>query len=145
MTAYTSPPPNFNPTIEVAACYVEHEFKILILLRQDHKPQGNTWCLPGGKLDPGDTSLEAVIREVREETAINLKSNNLLFFKSLYVQYPEMDFVYHLFHTRLLSQPKVRISLREHKRYQWATPIDALKLPLTPDEDVCMKMFYGIK
>ncbi len=145
MVVNLTPPPTFNPVIGVAACYVESESKILLLLRQDHKPQGNTWCLPGGKLDAGDSPLEAVIREVREETSINLKANNLLFFKSLYVQYSDMDFIYHLFHSRLIAQPKVIISLKEHKRYQWVTPIDALKLSLTPDEDVCMKIFYGIK
>lgn len=145
MTIYQTKPANFNPAMEVAACYIEYNKRILLLLRQDHKPQENTWCLPGGKLDPGDSPLEACIREVREETAIELKANNVSFFKSLYVKYPEMDFVYHLFHSRLALKPEVRISPKEHKDYCWPTPTDSLKLNLIPKEDICIKMFYGIK
>ena len=145
MVAYLTPPTNFNPSIEVAACYVEWEFKILLLLRQDHKPQGNTWCLPGGKLDKGNSPLEAVLRETQEETQIKLAQDNVTFYKSFYVQYPDLQFIYHLFHSRLREKLEVKISLGEHKKYQWATPVNALKLSLTPDEDKCMKMFYGIK
>ncbi len=33
-----------------------------------HRPAYNDWSLPKGKLDPGETLLEAAVREVREET-----------------------------------------------------------------------------
>jgi len=145
MTVYLTPPPHFNPKMEVSACYVEYKDRILLLLRQDHKPQGNTWCLPGGKLDPGDTPLDAIIREMREETAIELERNNLAFFKSLYVKYPEMDFIYYLFHSRLRDKPEVKISLGEHKDHCWVTPLDSLKLTLIPKEDYCIKLFYKIE
>ena len=144
MTVHLIPPANFNPVMEVAACYVEHQERILLLLRQDHKPQGNTWCLPGGKLDQHDSPLEAVLREVTEETSIKLVPNNVTFFRSFYIQYPEMDFIYHLFHSKLQYRPEVKLSPNEHKKHIWPMPKNALKLPLTPGEDGCMKMFYGL-
>jgi len=58
---------NFHPSIEVAGCYCEYEDKILLLKRTPHKHQGDTWGIPGGKLDEGETPQIAVIREVFEE------------------------------------------------------------------------------
>ncbi len=34
---------NFTPKFEVVSCFVEYKNEILLLLRQDHKPQHNTW------------------------------------------------------------------------------------------------------
>ena len=47
------------------ACIIlTKEDKILGVTRKyDH----NNWGLPGGKLDPGETALEAIIRETKED------------------------------------------------------------------------------
>jgi ADP-ribose pyrophosphatase YjhB (NUDIX family) len=44
-------PENFTPKFEVVSCFVEYKNEILLLLRQDHKPQGNTYGVPAGKID----------------------------------------------------------------------------------------------
>jgi len=36
-------PENFTPKFEVVSCFVEYKQEILLLQRQDYKPQGNTW------------------------------------------------------------------------------------------------------
>jgi 8-oxo-dGTP pyrophosphatase MutT (NUDIX family) len=40
------------------------------------------WCFPGGKIDPGETKIQAACREAAEETGANLKPENLLFFRT---------------------------------------------------------------
>lgn len=50
---------------------------ILVNSTQDHvlllqKPRRNWWVAPGGKMEPGETILESVKREFREETGITL-------------------------------------------------------------------------
>ncbi len=38
-----------------------------------HRPRWSDWSFPKGKLDPGETDLEAAIREVREETGLRVR------------------------------------------------------------------------
>jgi 8-oxo-dGTP pyrophosphatase MutT (NUDIX family) len=58
------------------ACIIlTKEDKILGVTRKyDH----NNWGLPGGKLDPGETALEAIIRETKEETGLDISDVKLI-------------------------------------------------------------------
>ncbi len=47
-----------------------------ILLQQ--KSFGEGWSLPAGAIEPGETPVQAVVREVREETALEVKPSKLL-------------------------------------------------------------------
>lgn len=54
-----------------ALCYLEHEDQVL-MLRRWHEPYAGMWTAPGGKLKIGETPEQAVIREIREETGLDL-------------------------------------------------------------------------
>jgi mutator protein MutT len=136
-------PDNFNSSCEVVSCFVECNGNILILHRQDHKPQGNTWGVPAGKIDSGESLVEALKREVEEETGLRLE--NPKYFKKFFVRYPEFDFIYYVFHEQIEGLPEVRISEGEHKAFLWIEPSKALELPLILDEDLCIKSFYNLK
>jgi len=41
------------------------------------------WCFPGGGADQGETAEECAVREVREETSIKIKSNDLTYFYTI--------------------------------------------------------------
>ena len=45
---------------------------ILIARRADHLHQGGLWEFPGGKVEPGETVLEALIREFKEEVSLQI-------------------------------------------------------------------------
>jgi 8-oxo-dGTP pyrophosphatase MutT (NUDIX family) len=137
-------PKDFSPKMEVSACFIEYGTQFLLLLRQDHKPQGNTWNIPAGKHEPRESSVDAVVREVEEETGIILHPEVLEFFRSVNVRYPTFDFIYHMFRERFYRRPEVRIDLDDSKESRWVTPEQSLRLPLIPDEDACIRMFYRI-
>ena len=137
-------PENFSPRFEVVSCFIEVDGQILFLHRQDEKSEGNKWGIPAGKIDDGEEAIGAMVREIQEETGLLIPSEQIMYFDKVFVRYPDYDFVYHMFHTRLDSQPEVAINEREHKDSCWVTPQDALTMDLVLDEDACIKLFYNI-
>lgn len=51
----------------------------LLLLNQDTPGTGRSWSLPGGKLEDGETLAEALIREMKEETGLDVEPGPLLY------------------------------------------------------------------
>lgn len=141
---YKEKPPEYNLKFDVVSCFVEYDGKILLLHRQDNKPQGNMWGAPAGKVDEGEELLETMVREIVEETGLIIPQQKISYFGKFYVKYPEFDFNYHIFSTLLDEQPIVTINRKEHKEHRWMTPEDALKIQLVPDMDACIKEFYKI-
>ncbi len=45
----------------------------LLLVRRGRGPNAGRWAVPGGKIDYGETMREAVVREVREETGLEVE------------------------------------------------------------------------
>jgi len=142
---YRESPKDFKSKFDVTSCLLEYNGEILLLLRNDDKPEGNTWCLPGGKVDGTETTHESMIRELKEETGHSLsKENKLIYFGKFYVRYPTYDFIYHIFYLPVTEKPFIQINPKEHKDFNWHKPTEALKLSLIPDLDSCIKLFYKI-
>jgi len=135
-------PENFAPRFEVVGCVLEHDGRFLLLHRHDHKPQGNTWCLPGGKAEPDEGLQGAVAREVFEETGYRAPPDQFIHSHELLVTHDEYDFVYHVFGHRLSEAHEVQVEESAHKGYRWVTLEEALQLPLMPDEDGSIQQFY---
>ncbi len=56
----------------VAAIIVDAQQRVLIARRPEHLHQGGLWEFPGGKLEAGETALQALQREIREELALDV-------------------------------------------------------------------------
>jgi 8-oxo-dGTP pyrophosphatase MutT (NUDIX family) len=113
---YTEPPLDFLPTVEVAACYCEWNSKFLFLLRHSTRPQGNTWGLPAGKLEKGETPAIGMLRELEEETGIVEKEIKEI--GKLFIRLEHVDYIYHMFHKKFTECPTVKLS-DEHTEIRW--------------------------
>lgn len=50
----------------------------LLLVKRDREPSKGLWSLPGGRLEAGETLREAIVREVREETGVDIDVDGLI-------------------------------------------------------------------
>ncbi|MCW8879159.1 MAG: 8-oxo-dGTP diphosphatase MutT [Kangiellaceae bacterium] len=73
--------------IQVAAAIILQDDKVLIAQRPADKHKGGYWEFPGGKIDPPESPVEALRREIFEELNIHIKSADP--FTEINFEYPE--------------------------------------------------------
>ena len=125
---FETKPLDFQSQVEAAACYIEVNSKVLWLKRAGPSENG-FWGVPGGKIEKGETPIEGVLRELKEETGIAVKKEEMSYLGALYIRKPDVEYVYHSFKITLNSQPKVELS-REHTEYKWASSEELKSMPL---------------
>jgi 8-oxo-dGTP pyrophosphatase MutT (NUDIX family) len=140
---FLEPPENYNPKIEVSACFMKSKDQVLFLKRVPKVSEGECWGIPGGKLEKQETAHAAALREVHEETGLAFPAHAVTHIRTVYIRYPHIDFTYHMFETELSEHPEVTIDPNEHTEFKWMTLNEALLHPLIPGEDECIFIAYG--
>jgi ADP-ribose pyrophosphatase YjhB (NUDIX family) len=75
MTAEPVPPARVVPCV---GAIITDAAGRLLLIRRGHEPGQGLWSLPGGRVEPGETDEQALIREVREETGLAVRPGRLI-------------------------------------------------------------------
>ena len=73
---------------EVVAALIWDKNKFMICQRPAHKARGLLWEFVGGKVEPGETKQQALIRECREELAVTLDVGDV--FMDVTHKYPDL-------------------------------------------------------
>lgn len=135
-------PDSFYPKVEVAACYVEIDGKLLLLERSSQNTEANCWGVPAGRIEAGETAEEGAKRELFEETGILVNdSNQIRFLGVLYIKKPEIHYIFRLFKVDLKEVPAIQLALRENQNYIWADSHIIEKLPLMAGADEALKAY----
>ncbi len=113
--------------IRVVACVIEREGRLLVCRRPSHKRHGGLWEFPGGKLEEGETPLEAARRELGEELGIAVTGVGPMEFAAAD---PGSRFRIEFFPAEAEGQPRAL----EHTRIAWLSEADLLSVPLAPSD-----------
>ena len=111
--------------LNVAGCYIEFDGKFLMLKRRDDKSQGGLWGMPAGKIDAGESPVQGVIREIKEEAGITIDETNLSLVKVIHYDFGEKTVDMHLFSYKPEVKPEVTIEPNEHTEFDWFSIEDA--------------------
>lgn len=124
---------------EVVAALIWDGDRFLICQRPAHKARGLLWEFVGGKVEPGETKEDALIRECREELDITLSVGDV--FMEVTHEYPDLTVHLTLFHARIAAGVPKKL---EHVDLQWITPAEIGKFDFCPaDEEVLERLKKG--
>lgn len=87
-----------NPKV-VAGCLIEAEDGRILLCRRAIEPRHGYWTLPAGFMELGETTIEAALRETREEAQALVEPDGLFTVFNL----PHVNQVYIIFRSRLID------------------------------------------
>ena len=113
----------------VAACaLIDIDGRILLTRRPEGKAMAGLWEFPGGKMEPGESPEEAVIRELQEELGIDVASNCLAAFAFASHRYENFNLLMPLF---LCRRWNGRPQGREGQALAWVRPdkLDDYNMP----------------
>lgn len=125
--------------IEVVAALIWDKDRFLICQRPKNKARGLLWEYVGGKVEPGETKQEALIRECREELDVTITVGDV--FMDVVHEYPDITVHLTLFHASIAEGT---IRLLEHNAIAWITPAEIPDYDFCPaDEDINKQIIKG--
>ena len=115
--------------IEVVAAIIRQGDRIFATQRGygDFK---DWWEFPGGKMEPGETPEEALVREIREELSTEIRIDKFL--HTVEWDYPAFHLTLHCFMCSLLSES---LHLNEHEAARWLCRDDLASVRWLPADE----------
>ena len=128
---------------EVVAALIWRGERFLACQRPPHKARGLLWEFVGGKVEPGETREQALIRECREELDVTVRVGGI--FMELVHEYPDLTVHLTLFHAGIAEgTPR----LLEHQALRWITIEEIGQYPFCPADQAILNRLreqYGRK
>ncbi len=120
--------------VEVVAALIWRGERFLICRRPAHKARGLLWEFVGGKVEPGETKEQALVRECKEELDIELAVGDV--FMDVVHEYPDITVHLTLFHASLTAgEPR----LLEHSALAWITPAEIPQYDFCPADGAILQ------
>lgn len=132
--------------MRIVGCFLEHEGRFLILLRHSHKPNGGTWGLPAGKVDPGEDDRTAVLRELGEETGYIASDEELEHLSDFDFGNDESAYTFCAYRVKLSTPYIMKLEEAAHQESQWVTAEECYAIKnLIPDFHELLKLLGFIR
>jgi len=122
--------------VEVVAALIWQGDKFMICQRPAHKARALLWEFVGGKVEPGETKEQALIRECRGELAVTLSVGDV--FTDVVHEYPDLMMHLTLFNATIAEGEPQKL---EHNDIQWIAPSEIPNYDFCPaDEEILKKI-----
>ena len=125
-------------TIEVTAAIIIKEGKVFATQRGYGDWKG-WWEFPGGKMEPGETPQEALIREIHEELDAEIEIGELL--DTVEWDYPAFHLTMHCFLCTLISES---MHLNEHEDAAWLSAETLYSVKWLPADEGLIPKIAGV-
>ena len=125
---------------EVVAALVWDHNKFMICQRPAHKARGLLWEFVGGKVEPGETKEQALIRECQEELAVTLSVGEV--FMDVVHEYPDLTVHLTLFNAAITEGTPQKL---EHKDIRWITVEEIQQCDFCPADKALIRKLSAIK
>lgn len=119
---------------EVVAALIWRGERFLACQRPAHKARGLLWEFVGGKVEPGETREQALVRECREELDVTVVPGEV--FMEVVHEYPDLTVHLTLFHAAL---PEGEPKALEHNDLRWITVQEIDQLSFCPADEVILE------
>ena len=118
-----------NAVIEVVAALIvdDRRERFLLCQRPAHKARGGLWEFLGGKVEPGETKAQALIRECREEIGVTVEPLEEII--AVTHEYPDLTVHLTLIRARIAQG---EITLFEHQDARWVAAREIDDFALCP-------------
>lgn len=113
--------------------------KIHDLQRPAHKARGLLWEFVGGKVEPGETKPQALIRECREELAVTVAVGEI--FMEVVHEYPDLTVQLTLFNATIAQGVPQKL---EHNDIRWITPKEIPGYSFCPADEEILKRIIEV-
>lgn len=124
---------------EVVAALIWDGDRFMICQRPAHKARGLLWEFVGGKVEPGETKQQALIRECREELAVTVSVGDV--FMEVVHAYPDITVQLTLYHAAIAEGIPQKL---EHADLQWITPYQIPQYDFCPADEEILKKLQGL-
>ena len=119
---------------EVVAALIWDKDQFMICQRPAHKARGLLWEFVGGKVEPGETKEQALVRECREELAVTISVGEA--FMDVTHEYPDLTVHLTLFNAIIAEGEPQKL---EHNDIRWITPSEIPNYAFCPADIEILK------
>ncbi|WP_366555475.1 (deoxy)nucleoside triphosphate pyrophosphohydrolase [Aquibaculum sediminis] len=115
-----------------AAALVDADGRVLIARRPEGKPLAGLWEFPGGKVAPGETPEQALVRELHEELGLDTRTSCLAPIAFASHAYEDFHLLMPLFACRVWQGNP---TAREGQELAWVKPVRLADYPMPPADE----------
>ncbi|HSK38663.1 MAG TPA: (deoxy)nucleoside triphosphate pyrophosphohydrolase [Arenibaculum sp.] len=133
--------PGRRTLLVVAAALVDVDGRVLLARRPPGKPMAGLWEFPGGKVHPGETPEAALVRELREELAVDTAASCLAPFTFASHAYEDFHLLMPLYVCRIWQGTPTPL---EGQEVAWARPNEMGRLPMPPADKPLVAMLRDL-